>query len=71
MRVRRMSALLAGLVALVMVVGCAPRYAYHQDVNGSGRVKGYYLSDGSYVKVHPVHGSYKVQKVVKKRAKKR
>lgn len=76
---RRMSVLLAGLVAVVLVAGCAPRYAYHQDTHHVHRVKGYYLADGTYVKVHPVHGThkvhpgkglYKVQKVGKKKHKK-
>lgn len=72
----RMSVLLAGLVALAMLAGCAPRYAYHYDYNGAGKVKGYYLADGTYVKAHPVHGvnpgqgPYKVQKVIVKKKKK-
>lgn len=61
---RRMSVL---LVALALLAGCVPRYAYHQDTNGAGKVKGYYLSDGTYVKVHPVKGPYRVQKVGKKK----
>lgn len=73
MRVRRMSVLLAGVVALVMVAGCAPRYAYY-DHHDHGRVKGYYLADGTYVKTNPGrgHDHYYVEKkvvVVKKKKK--
>ncbi len=71
-RMKRMSILLAALVALVMVAGCAPRYAYHSDHHHGYRVKGYYLADGTYVKAHPgqARGHYKVQKVIVKKKKK-
>lgn len=64
---RRMSALLAGLGVLALLAGCAPRYTYHYDTThvdttGNGRVKGYYLADGTYMKVHPVTGAVKVNK---------
>lgn len=71
---RRMSVLLAGLVVLVMVAGCTPRYAYHGDHHHRHPVRSYYLADGTHVKVLPngkkvYHSPYKVQKVIVKKRK--
>jgi len=73
---RRLGTLLVGLVTLALLAGCAPRYAYHDtyrydtyryDTNGSGRVKGYTLADGTYVKVNPAFGTTKVNKGLSKK----
>ena len=48
---RWMLALVAGAMVLT---GCSTHYSYRSEA--PGHYKGYYLKDGTYVKVHPTKG---------------